>query len=147
MCKIKLIHFTIQNQNLNIFQFYHALTSVGAGLTTSTQRLTLSASTEIPGGLVTRERQRTKKSCQAHGLLLSRQGRRQRKQQKMVMQKGSKGVCRGFLSHAAAKQDLSGTFEEPLRGPQLEDGCDGRPLGVQVDHGYKPGQIKCPLFI
>ena len=58
----------------------------------------------------------------------------------MVMQKGSKGVCRGFLSHAAAKQDLSGTFEEPLRGPQLEDGCDGRPLGVREDHGYKPGQ-------
>ena len=41
LCKIKLIHFTIQNQNLNIFQFYHALTSVGAGLTTSTSHIVL----------------------------------------------------------------------------------------------------------
>ena len=63
--------FSLQKQNWKIERFYHAYKLV---LTTSKVSHCLT-STEIPGGLVTREWQRTTdcwtKFSQAHGLLLS----------------------------------------------------------------------------
>ena len=55
----------------------------------------------------------------------------------IVMQKQNGGLS-GFLIHAAAKQDLVGTSENPLMWgfEQLEGGFDA--LGDQ--HEYTPGQ-------